>query len=87
MVTGASSGFGAATARRLAADGFEVVAGARRFERVEALAGRQVPNCCHLHPRDTQALRRAQCASQRQAKRLQGNANLDTGHDYVLGEG
>ena len=47
MVTGASSGFGEATARRLAADGFEVVVGARRFERLEALAkeinGRALP--------------------------------------------
>ena len=38
MVTGASSGIGAATARQLAAAGFEVICVARRTERIEALA-------------------------------------------------
>jgi NADP-dependent 3-hydroxy acid dehydrogenase YdfG len=39
VVTGASSGIGAATARRLAAEGFHVFCAARRAERVAALAG------------------------------------------------
>ena len=38
FVTGASSGFGAAVARRFAADGARVIAAARRVDRVKSLA-------------------------------------------------
>jgi len=38
VVTGASSGFGAATSRQLAAAGFDVICAARRADRIDALA-------------------------------------------------
>jgi 3-hydroxy acid dehydrogenase / malonic semialdehyde reductase len=44
MITGASSGFGAAAARRFAACGDRVIAAARRTERLSSLAGELGPD-------------------------------------------
>jgi 3-hydroxy acid dehydrogenase/malonic semialdehyde reductase len=48
FVTGASSGFGAAVARRFAAEGARVIAAARRADRVRELAGELGPQVLPL---------------------------------------
>ncbi|YAL83790.1 SDR family oxidoreductase [Dermacoccaceae bacterium W4C1] len=61
VVTGASSGIGRASARRLAAEGFEVVCAARRTDRIEELAaeiGGRAVTCDVTSPEDVAALAR-----------------------------
>jgi NADP-dependent 3-hydroxy acid dehydrogenase YdfG len=52
VVTGASSGIGEATARALAASGWHVVLGARRVERLRALADELGPHAATAYPLD-----------------------------------
>src|SRR3954447_19232621 len=57
IVTGASSGIGAATARALAAAGFAVVAAARRLERCEQLAEEIGGRAIRLDVTDAESVR------------------------------
>lgn len=57
-ITGASSGIGAATARALAGNGFEVVLGARRLERLEEVAGEVGGEAVELDVTDPESVER-----------------------------
>lgn len=52
FITGATSGFGAATARRFAQNGWKVVATGRRTERLEALQAEFPPGRVHIATMD-----------------------------------
>ncbi|MGE3267457.1 MAG: SDR family NAD(P)-dependent oxidoreductase [Chloroflexota bacterium] len=56
LITGATSGFGAATARRFARDGWRIVATGRRVERLEALAAELGPESVATAAFDVQDL-------------------------------
>jgi NADP-dependent 3-hydroxy acid dehydrogenase YdfG len=62
VVTGASSGIGAATARRLATEGYHVICAARRAERIQSLAdeiGGTATRCDVTDPASVDGLREA----------------------------
>ncbi|MCF8569025.1 SDR family NAD(P)-dependent oxidoreductase [Gordonia sp. HY002] len=56
VVTGASSGIGEATARALASDGYHVVVGARRTDRIETLAAEIGGRAQHLDVTDAESV-------------------------------
>jgi NADP-dependent 3-hydroxy acid dehydrogenase YdfG len=86
VVTGASSGIGAATARGLAAVGFQVVAGARRTGRLQALAEEVGATALPLDvtdPASIEAFRAAVAERHGRADLLVNNAGLAAGLDPI----
>jgi NADP-dependent 3-hydroxy acid dehydrogenase YdfG len=86
VVTGASSGIGAATATALAGLGFDIVAGARRLDRVEALTQRIGGRALGLDVTDADSIERfaaAVAASAPAVDVLVNNAGLALGADRV----
>jgi NADP-dependent 3-hydroxy acid dehydrogenase YdfG len=82
VVTGASSGIGAATARRLAAEGFDVVIGARRVDRLEQLADEIDARFAPLDVTDTDSVE-AFCGSVGDCRVLVNNAGGALGLDSI----
>ncbi len=82
VITGASSGIGAATARLLAADGFEVVLGARRLERLQELAAETGGIAAALEVTDPDSVKELVAAVPR-CDLLVNNAGGALGLDHV----
>jgi len=82
VVTGASSGIGEATARRLVADGFDLVIGARRVDRLEALAAEIGARAMPLDVTDDRSVAEF-CATVPECRVLVNNAGGALGMDPV----
>ena len=84
VVTGASSGIGAAAAARLAADGFRVVLGARRADRLDAVAS-SIGGAARALPLDVTdpSSVDAFCAAIDECRLLVNNAGGALGRDAV----
>lgn len=82
VITGASAGIGAATARVLAKQGFEVVLGARRKDRIQALARELDGRAYSLDVTDPESVK-ALVQRVPVAAVLVNNAGLSRGLDHI----
>jgi len=82
VVTGASSGIGAATAHRLAKEGFDVVVGARRLDRLEDVAASVGARALPLDVTDPASVD-AFCAEVPRCRVLVNNAGGAVGLDPI----
>jgi len=84
VITGASSGIGEATARRLALEGFDVVLGARRLDRLQSIADDIGPRARALPLDVTDASSVAAfCAEVPECRVLVNNAGGALGRDSI----
>lgn len=86
VVTGASSGIGMATARGLAAEGFDVVVGARRQERLKLLADEIGGRAMRLDVTDADSVEQF-CAAVPECRVLVNAAGGAVGRDHVESAG
>ncbi|MDQ3940143.1 MAG: SDR family NAD(P)-dependent oxidoreductase, partial [Actinomycetota bacterium] len=82
VITGASAGIGAATARRLAKEGFDVVLGARRLDRLQEIAAECGGRAVTLDVRDANSID-AFVASLERVDVLVNNAGMALGLDRL----
>lgn len=82
VVTGASAGIGAATAERLAHDGFDVILGARRVDKLEEIAERCGGRALSLDVTDGSSVE-AFAAEVERVDLLVNNAGLALGRDPI----
>lgn len=82
VITGASSGIGAATAMRLASDGFQVILGARRLDKLQEVAERSGGRALELDVTDAGSVTRFADQIER-VDLLVNNAGLALGRDRI----
>lgn len=82
VITGASSGIGAATAERLAKEGFDLVLGARRLDRLEQVADRAGGRALQLDVTDDASVSAFEADIDR-VDLLVNNAGLALGRDEI----